>query len=87
MLSTCVFLSLQVRAGLVPLITELRSKGTPPNDEWLKGSYDIDKQAALCKEVALELGFNINNGRLDVSVHPFTGEPHVLKEFSDPVDV
>eukprot|EP00878_Enallax_costatus_P001574 GHUV01001725.1.p1 GENE.GHUV01001725.1~~GHUV01001725.1.p1 ORF type:complete len:544 (+),score=156.71 GHUV01001725.1:74-1705(+) len=66
----------EVRKGLVPLIAELRSKGTPPNDEWLKGTFDIDKQAALCKEVALELGFNTDTGRLDVSVHPFTGGAH-----------
>lgn len=66
----------EVRKGLVPLIAELRSKGTPPADDWLKGTYDIDKQAALCKEVALELGFDTNNGRLDVSVHPFTGGAH-----------
>lgn len=56
----------------MPLIAELR-KGTPPSDEWLKGNYDVEKQAALCKEVALELGFDTNTGRLDVSVHPFTG--------------
>jgi Zn-dependent M32 family carboxypeptidase len=64
---------LQVRKGLVPLLAELREKGSAPDDSWLHGSYNLDKQAALCKEVALQLGFDTNNGRLDVSVHPFTG--------------
>lgn len=32
-------------------------------------------QAKLCEEVALALGFDTNKGRLDVSVHPFTGQP------------
>jgi hypothetical protein len=62
-----------VRKGLVPLLAELREKGSPPDDSWLHGSYSLDTQAALCKEVALALGFDTNNGRLDVSVHPFTG--------------
>ena len=30
-------------------------------------------QAALCEEIAVELGFDLDCGRLDVSVHPFTG--------------
>ena len=29
----------------------------------------------LC-QVALDLGFNLEHGRLDVSVHPFTGGTH-----------
>ena len=64
---------LQVRKGWVPLLAELREKGSPPDDAWLAGSYSLDTQAALCREVALALGFDTNNGRLDVSVHPFTG--------------
>lgn len=32
-------------------------------------------QAKLCQEIALALGFDLNKGRLDVSVHPFTGVP------------
>ncbi|KAF8071085.1 thermostable carboxypeptidase 1 [Scenedesmus sp. PABB004] len=66
----------EVRAGLVPLLAELRARGTPPDDSWLAGSYDVERQAALCKEIALALGFDTNNGRLDVSVHPFTGGSH-----------
>ncbi len=47
----CVVLLLQVREGLVPLIAELRKSSTPPDDEWLKGDYDVERQAALCKQV------------------------------------
>lgn len=35
---------MQVRDGLVPLITELREKGTPPDDAWLKGNFSVEKQ-------------------------------------------
>ena len=63
----------EVRNGLVPLINELKTKGTKPESDWLKGDYDTDIQAKLCRQIALDLGFDIQKGRLDVSVHPFTG--------------
>ena len=71
----------EVRDGLVPLISVIRKEGTPPDDSLLKGkSFDVKKQAELCHSIALDLGFDIKKGRLDTSVHPFTGG-------SDPTDV
>ena len=35
--------------------------------------WGTDEQAALAKEVAAQLGYSFDNGRLDVSTHPFTG--------------
>ncbi|GBF90989.1 hypothetical protein Rsub_03844 [Raphidocelis subcapitata] len=66
----------EVRAGLVPLLASLKSRGTRPDDAWLAGDYDTKAQAALCEEVALDMGFDLQHGRLDVSVHPFTGGAH-----------
>jgi hypothetical protein len=67
----------KVRDGLVPLIAELKARGTPPDAAWLHGrEYDVDAQAALCKAVAVDIGFDLERGRLDVSVHPFTGGTH-----------
>jgi carboxypeptidase Taq len=63
-----------VKAGLTPFLAELRARGAAPEAAWLKGEYDVDKQAALCRELAVDLGFDLTKGRLDVSVHPFTGE-------------
>lgn len=37
-------------------------------DDW-----DVAKQAELSREICNVLGFNFDNGRIDVSVHPFTG--------------
>ena len=70
----------KVREGVVPLIKDIREKGTPPDADWLKGTYDTKKQAELCESIALDLGFDLKKGRLDVSVHPFTGG-------TDPTDV
>jgi len=30
----------------------------------------------MCKEIAKEIGFDFDRGRMDVSVHPFTGGSH-----------
>lgn len=37
--------SWQVKAGLVPLLADLRSRGVAPSDAWLKGDYDPKQQA------------------------------------------
>eukprot|EP01041_Mallomonas_annulata_P007569 gene7569-15522_t len=38
--------------------------------------WTIDKQKELCIEIAQAIGFDFDTGRLDVSVHPFTGGSH-----------
>lgn len=72
----------QVRAELPPLIAALRAApaAAAPDDSWLEGSWDVKRQADLCLDVVRDLGFDESNGRLDVSVHPFTGG-------ADPTDV
>lgn len=62
-----------MRDGLRPLLAAIREKGTPPDTSVLQGTFDTDAQASLCNAIAKELGFNLDCGRLDVSVHPFTG--------------
>lgn len=66
----------QVKEGLVPLLAELKLKGTAPNSDWLLGDYGVEEQARMCREIAIDLGFDTDKGRLDVSVHPFTGGSH-----------
>ncbi|MEW5308984.1 MAG: hypothetical protein WDW38_000901 [Sanguina aurantia] len=66
----------QVRDGLIPLIAQIKASPHQLSDAWLKGSYSVETQASLCKKVALDLGFDMGKGRLDVSVHPFTGGSH-----------
>lgn len=64
---------IQAREGLLPLIRAIREKGTPPDTSVLEGTFDTKQQAELCNTIAKELGFDLERGRLDVSVHPFTG--------------
>jgi len=66
-----------VRAGVVPLIEKVYAKEGPValagRTNPLHGEFDVEKQAALAKNIAVKLGFDLSKGRLDVSVHPFTG--------------
>lgn len=66
----------QARDGLVPLIAAIKSRGRNLDTAWMEGDFDVDKQAELCKQIALDIGFDTEHGRLDVSVHPFTGGAH-----------
>lgn len=72
---------LSTKTRLAPLIKKVcespvKAKYEPPAA--LKGSeyWDVNKQAAMCTEVAEAIGFDFTKGRLDVSVHPFTGGSH-----------
>lgn len=62
----------ELKAGLTPLIAEIKA-GTPPDAAWTRGAWDTKAQAALCNTIVKEIGFDTTIGRLDVSVHPFTG--------------
>jgi len=62
-----------VKQGLIPFIEDLRTRGIAPEVSWLHGDFDPEVQATLCKDIAVDLGFDLDRGRLDVSVHPFTG--------------
>ena len=66
-----------VKAGVVPLRKEILEKGKkiPSSPSFGRGrtTFDPKVQAKLCEEIALDLGFDLEKGRLDVSVHPFTG--------------
>ncbi len=59
----------QVLPGLVQLVVEKQKNDGAPN---LNGHYPIDKQLLLNQELMQCLGFNFDQGRLDVSSHPFS---------------
>lgn len=44
-----------------------------PDSNTGKGGYDLKAQEELCRELVLDMGFDMEHGRIDTSVHPFTG--------------
>jgi carboxypeptidase Taq len=61
----------ELRAGLVPLIHELRENGRAPDTSWMSIPLAADKQEAFSRGVVERMGFDFSAGRLDVSTHPF----------------
>ena len=67
--------------SIVKLIKDIESSSVKKKytcPEPLKGSpqWNVENQKKLCLEIASAIGFDFEKGRLDVSVHPFTGGSH-----------
>jgi len=70
----------ELRAGLVPLLDAINAKKAAdpsvdaPHPSLEYGDrWDTEAQAMLSRDVAARMGYSFENGRLDVSTHPFTG--------------
>ena len=61
-----------VQSALVPLIARVLSSSSPPSSDPLKGTFDINKQQELSEKLVTAIGYEKKNGRIDVSVHPFS---------------
>lgn len=73
----------EVKKELAPLIKDIAAKvaSNPSLHEIpaaLRGGpeWDPKKQDEMCREIAGAIGFDFGRGRMDVSVHPFTGGSH-----------
>jgi carboxypeptidase Taq len=62
----------EIRSAIVPLIAQVLESKHKPSTDALSGSFDIDTQKAFCEQVVTKMGYDIQAGRIDVSVHPFT---------------
>ncbi|KAK3846105.1 MAG: putative carboxypeptidase [Linnemannia gamsii] len=65
-----------LKQHLAPLIAKIKAKNFQHENGFLKGDFDVEKQAELSHLVCKKMGFDTDAGRLDVSTHPFTGGPH-----------
>jgi carboxypeptidase Taq len=63
----------EIEDALVPLIRKvLGPSATPPRDDALNGKFDIASQKKVNEEIVTALGYNIEGGRIDESLHPFS---------------
>lgn len=62
----------EVESALVPLIARVLSSPSKPSSEPLKGTFDIEKQQQLSEKLVTAIGYDKEQGRIDVSVHPFS---------------
>ncbi|USZ69327.1 carboxypeptidase M32 [Halorussus salilacus] len=80
----------ELKAGLVPLVEEIRASDPVPNV--FDGSFDEGTQRDLSEDALDLLGYDWDRGRLDTSAHPFTSgnqfDARVTTRFheDDPID-
>ncbi|MFQ3255489.1 MAG: carboxypeptidase Taq [Loktanella salsilacus] len=58
-----------MRPRLVALRGAIRDKAPAP---MLRGTFPEDEQMALTRDLALAFGYDLNNGRIDKALHPFS---------------
>nr|MBN2277746.1 carboxypeptidase M32 [candidate division Zixibacteria bacterium] len=60
------------RKELVNLVAAIADSPAKPDVSILERTYPIDRQKIFSQEAAVAIGFSFDNGRLDISAHPFT---------------
>lgn len=60
----------RLREGLIPLVKAISEKPQPRFD-FLERHYPIDKQHQFALSMAQKVGYDLNRGRLDTTLHPF----------------
>jgi carboxypeptidase Taq len=61
----------RIAAWLAPLVARVAA-APPPDDGFLRGRFDADAQWDLTMELLAMVGFDLDAGRQDRSVHPFS---------------
>ncbi|OAQ36762.1 M32 carboxypeptidase Taq metallopeptidase peptidase [Linnemannia elongata AG-77] len=65
-----------LKKDLIPLIAKIKAKNFQHENGFLKGEFDIKKQAEFSDKFPARMGFNMDAGRLDESTHPFSSNSH-----------
>jgi carboxypeptidase Taq len=65
----------EIQEALVPLIAKVlkaQEAGIAPSTDALRGAFDIEQQKKMNEDIVTTMGFDMEHGRADVSIHPFT---------------
>ncbi|KAH7059825.1 M32 carboxypeptidase Taq metallopeptidase peptidase [Linnemannia elongata] len=65
-----------LKKDLIPLIAKIKAKNFQHENGFLKGEFDIKKQAEFSDKFSARMGFDMDAGRLDESTHPFSSNSH-----------
>ncbi|GAA0086327.1 carboxypeptidase [Clostridium sp. CTA-7] len=62
----------ELRDGIIEVLNNIKASNKKINNDFLFGSFDTKKQKDLSLYILEKIGFDLEAGRLDESVHPFT---------------
>ena len=60
----------RLRDGMLPLVRAI-AEAEPPRSDFLYRDYPVDAQMAFALKMAERVGYDLDRGRLDTTVHPF----------------
>lgn len=69
--SKLISLFAELRQGLQPLLQQIIEKDEPLEIDLWQHEYPLEKQKAFALEIAVQYGYDLNRGRLDIAPHPF----------------
>ena len=64
----------ELKKEIIKLLNEIKKSDVTIDNSMFKGQFNIEEQKKLSMEVINKIGFDLNKGRLDESVHPYTIE-------------
>ncbi len=62
----------ELKEFLLPFLDQLLSSPVQYDYKALIGNYPREKQAALCRQILEQVGYDFSRGRMDESAHPYT---------------
>ncbi len=62
----------ELRDGIIEVLNNIKASNKKINNDFLFGSFDTKKQKDLSLYILEKIGFDLEAGRLDESIHPFT---------------
>jgi len=62
----------ELKNGIIEILDKIDKSDVKLNRDFLFGNFDKDKQNDLSLSILKTMGYDMDAGRLDVSVHPFT---------------
>jgi carboxypeptidase Taq len=65
-----------LKQHIIPLISRIKAKNFQHDNKFLKGEFNIEKQAEFSTKLPKMMGFDMDSGRLDISTHPFCNSVH-----------
>ncbi len=63
----------KLKEELIPLVQAISGSDKKVDTKVLEGKFPLEKQEALGRRISEDMGFSFDQGRMDVSVHPFSG--------------
>nr|WP_295975363.1 carboxypeptidase M32 [uncultured Bacillus sp.] len=61
----------ELRAEIVPLVQKIADSNHKPKTDFLFQSFPKERQRAFSIEILKQMGYNLEAGRLDETIHPF----------------